>query len=174
MPVVYVTHSVDELARLADYVVLLEQGRVSACGPLTEMTRSRELALAIGEEAGVICSAIVVDRDEDYHLVQLLFGGAKLWVRDQGLAVGQRVRIRMLARDVSLTKTVQEDTTIQNHLSGIIESIDTFLHPAQAVVRVRCAQEILMAHVTLRSLQRLELRPGSPVWCQVKSVALML
>ena len=174
MPMVYVTHAMEELARLADYVVLLEHGRVSACGPLTEVTRSRELALAIGDEAGIISSAIVVDLDKVHHLAQLLFGGAKLWVRDQGLAIGQTVRIRMLARDVSLTKTVQEDTTIQNHLSGIIESIDTFLHPGQAVVRVRCSQEILMAHVTLRSLQRLELRPGSPVWCQVKSVALML
>ena len=174
MPMVYVTHAMEELARLADYVVLLEHGRVGACGPLTEVTRSRELALAIGDEAGIISSAIVVDRDEVHHLAQLLFGGTKLWVRDQGLTIGQTVRIRMLARDVSLTKTVQEDTTIQNHLSGIIESIDTLLHPGQAVVRVRCSQEILMAHVTLRSLQRLELRPGSPVWCQVKSVALML
>lgn len=174
MPMVYVTHAMDEVARLADYVVLLEQGRVSTCGPLTEVTCSRELALAIGEDAGVISTAIVVGRDEVHHLAQLLFGDAKLWVRDQGLVIGQTVRIRMLARDVSLTKTVQEDTTIQNHLPGVIESIDTFLHPAQAAVRVRCGREILIAHVTLRSLQRLELRPGSPIWCQVKSIALMI
>lgn len=174
MPIVYVTHAVDELARLADYVVLLEQGRIRAYGPLAEMSRSRELALAIGEEAGIISKAIVILRDEAHHMVQLQFGGAKLWVRDQGLVVGQTVRIRILARDISLTKTVQEDTTIQNHLLGEIESVDSFLHPAQAVVRVRCKQEILLAHVTHRSLQRLALDVGAPVWCQVKSVALIV
>jgi molybdate transport system ATP-binding protein len=174
MPVVYVTHAVDELARLADHLVLLDQGEVSASGPIDVVSRSQAMALAIGEDAGIVSHAVVLHRDEANHMVQLQFGSGSVWVRDQGLAIGRRVRIRILARDISLTKTVQEDTTIQNHLRGTIESIEAFQHPAQAVVRVRCEQEVLLAHVTYRSLKRLALGPGSPVWCQVKSVALIL
>ena len=174
MPVVYVTHAVDELARLADHLVLLNQGRVSASGPIDEISRSQALALAIGEEAGIVSHAVVLHRDEANHLVQLQFASGSVWVRDQGLSIGRKVRIRILARDISLTKTVQEDTTIQNHLWGRIESVETFQHPAQALVRVRCEQEVLLANVTYRSLKRLALGPGSLVWCQVKSVALIL
>jgi len=174
VPMIYVTHSVDELSRLADHVVLLDQGRVLSSGPLDRIMLSRPLAIAIGEDAGIVGEAEVVDRVIDEHLVCVKFGSGKLWVRDQSVPIGKRVRVRILARDVSLTQSVQTDTTIQNHLRGVIDSIDPFVHPSQAIIRIRCNTEVLLATVTFRALRALELKVGSQVWCQVKTVALMV
>jgi molybdate transport system ATP-binding protein len=174
IPMLYVTHSVDELARLADHVVILEGGSVRSCAPLTEAMVSPDVALAIGEEAGLVTKGQIIDRSPEDHIAQIRFGGGTLWVRDQGLAVGQNVRVRILARDVSLALSMHEDSTIQNRLQGVIESIDTDTHPSQAVVRVRCGQELILGRMTLRSLHNLKLGKGSPVWCQVKSAALIV
>jgi molybdate transport system ATP-binding protein len=174
IPVLYVTHSVDELARLADHVVMLEGGTVRSCAPITEAMVSPEVALAIGEEAGLVTTGVILHRSPEDHIAQIQLGGGTLWVRDQGIAVGQSVRVRVLARDVSLARSVHEDSTIQNRLQGVIESIDPDVHPSQAIVRVRCGSERILGRVTFRSLRNLELRPGDPVWCQVKSVALIV
>lgn len=174
IPMVYVTHSADELARLADHVVMLEGGSVRSCAPLTEAMVSPDVALAIGEEAGLVTTGLVVDRKPEDHIAQIRFGGGTLWVRDPGIAIGQSVRVRILARDISLALSVHEDSTIQNRLQGVIESIDADVHPSQAIVRVRCGQELILGRVTFRSLRALELRPGTSVWCQVKSVALIV
>lgn len=174
IPVVYVTHTVEELARLADFVVLLNQGLVQASGPLDSMMYNHKLALSIGDETGIVGRGTLIACDLQNHVAQLSFAGARLWVRDQGIAIGTVVRLRILARDVSLALTVPENSTIQNYIQGIIESIQAFVHPSQALVRVRCAQDVVLATVTHRSLNRLGLNVGSPVWCQVKSAALIV
>lgn len=174
IPMLYVTHSVDELARLADQVVMLDGGNVRSCAPMTEAMVSQDMALAIGEEAGMVTLGRVMERSPEDHMAQIQWGGGILWVRDQGVAVGQTVRVRILARDVSLALSNHEDSTIQNRLQGLIESIDSDAHPSQVVVRVRCGQALILGRVTRRSLRHLALRQGASVWCQVKSVALIV
>lgn len=174
IPMLYVTHSVDELARLADQVVMLDGGNVRSCAPMTEAMVSQDMALAIGEEAGMVTLGRVMERNPEDHMAQIQWGGGILWVRDQGVAVGQTVRVRILARDVSLALSNHEDSTIQNRLQGLIESIDSDAHPSQVVVRVRCGQALILGRVTRRSLRHLALRQGASVWCQVKSVALIV
>lgn len=174
IPMLYVTHAVDELARLADQVILLDHGNVKSCTPIAQAMASQDLALAIGEEAGMLATGVVIARDEVDHMAQIQLGGATLWARDPGIAEGQTVRVRILARDVSFALTKHEDSTIQNRLQGVIESIESDTHPSQAIVQVRCAQELILGRVTRRSLRQLELRPGASVWCQVKSVALII
>ncbi len=174
IPMLYVTHSVDELARLADQVVLLDQGQARWSAPVGHAFVSPELAMTIGDEAGTVATAKIVARDPQEGLAQVLFEGGTLWVRDPGFAVGQPVRIRILARDVSLAITVHNDSTIQNRLSGVIEDIQPDLHPSQAIVRVRCAQALVLGRVTRKSMRQLGLQRGSAVWCQVKSVALIV
>jgi molybdate transport system ATP-binding protein len=93
-------------------------------------------------------------------------------VRDQGLQIGQPVRLRILARDVSLSLTENDRSTIQNRLAGVIEAIGPDSHPSQAMVQVRCGQALVLARVTHRAMQHLSLAVGSSVWCQIKSVAL--
>ena len=96
-----------------------------------------------------------------------------LWLRDTGLEVGRRARVRVLARDVSLATEAPRATSIQNLLEGTVLAIACEDHPSQALVQVQCGQCILLARVTARAVDALGLEPGKPVWAQVKSVAVV-
>ena len=102
IPLIYVSHAPDEVARLADHLVVLEQGRALASGPLGETLARLDLPIRLGEDAGAILDATVGAVDHDWHLARVDFAGGSLWARDHGLPVGHRVRMRILARDVSL------------------------------------------------------------------------
>lgn len=171
LPMLYVTHGGDELARLADHLVLLEAGRVIASGPAPEVLASARVAIEAGDDAGALIGGVVVQHDATWHLVRIDTPCGPFWVRDGRAQHGQRVRLRVLARDVSLALSEAHDSSIQNRVHGVIESIDQDTHAAQALVRVRCADTLLLARVTHRALHQLQLAPGSEVWCHVKSVA---
>jgi molybdate transport system ATP-binding protein len=178
VPIVYVSHSIDEVARLADHLVLMGAGRMLAAGALPEMLARLDLPAAFGDDAGVVLDGVVGERDLQWQLVRLDVEGGKgrafsLWARDQGLPVGRRVRLRVLARDVSLARTPQTGTSIGNQLHGTIEAIADDLHPALALVRVRVGSVPVVARLSRRSAHALALAPGLPVWAQVKTVALM-
>lgn len=174
LPMLYVTHSIDELARLADHLVVLERGQVQAAGPATEvMARTDGPALG-GEEAGALLHGQVVEHDARWHLVRVAFDGGSLWLRDGPCAVvGQRVRLRVLARDVSLATEVPQHTSIQNPLHCRITAIVQDAHPSQVLVRLQCGSAVLLARITARAADALGLHPDQPVWAQVKSVALV-
>jgi molybdate transport system ATP-binding protein len=175
IPMVYVSHAVDEVARLADHVVLMESGRVRAEGPVSELLARLDLPVARDEAAGVVLDAVVGERDAQWHLVQLDIDGAGcvLWARDQGLPRGRRVRVRVLARDVSLAHAPLAGSSIGNQLQGTVEAVADDAHPALALVRVRVGTAPVVARLTRRSLHTLGLAVGQPVWAQVKTVALM-
>jgi molybdate transport system ATP-binding protein len=178
IPIVYVSHAIDEVARLAHHLVLMEQGRAVAQGPLAEVLARIDLPSALGEEAGVVLDGVVGERDATWQLARLDVDGpgCGLWARDGGVSLGRAVRLRVLARDVSLTRAPQTGTSIGNQLRGTVEAIAEDTHPALALVRVRVGpsgQVPLVARLTRRSAHALELRPGMAVWAQVKTVALM-
>lgn len=175
IPALYVTHSMDELAHLADHVVALDQGAVSASASVQEALTHPQVALAVGEQAGTVIEGRVVRRDERWHLVQLAFEGGELWVRDPKteLKSDQTVRVRILARDVSLSLSNEDPNTLQNRIAGVIESIHADAHPSQALVRLQCAGSVILARVTHRALHELSLKEGARLWCQVKSAALL-
>jgi molybdate transport system ATP-binding protein len=96
-----------------------------------------------------------------------------LWTRDQGIDVGKNVRVRVLANDVSLALERSENTSIQNLLPGVVDALAADVHPGQVLVRVKVGEVILLASMTRRAAVGLDLREGSEVWVQVKSVALL-
>ncbi|HEX6735124.1 MAG TPA: molybdenum ABC transporter ATP-binding protein, partial [Azonexus sp.] len=102
IPVLYVSHAPDEVARLADHIVVLDSGRVVAAGPLGETLARLDLPIRLGEDASVVLEATVGMIDTEWHLARVDFAGGGLWTRDRGLPAGRRVRVRVLARDVSL------------------------------------------------------------------------
>lgn len=173
IPMLYVTHSGDEVARLADHLVLLEAGRVRASGPLRELLARVDLPAVPGEEPGALLEAGVAERDERWHLARVAFDGGSLWLPDAGLAIGHAVRVRVLARDVSLALQPPAGTSIQNMLSCRVLAIAPGAHPAQAMVQLACGGSVLLARVTGRAVDTLGLQAGSPVWAQVKSAALV-
>jgi molybdate transport system ATP-binding protein len=173
LPMLYVTHSTDELARLADHLVVLEQGKVKAAGPVHEMLSRIDVPLTLGDDAGALIEGEVAERSAAWHLARIDFNGGSLWLRDEGSPVGRRVRLRVLARDVSLTTVEPAQTSIQNHIPCVVESIAPDAHPSQVLLRLQCGSAILLARITRRAQVDLGLQPASRAWALVKSVALV-
>ncbi len=173
IPVIYISHSPDEVARLADYLVLLEAGRVMAHGPLGEVLSRLDLPVRLGKETGVVLDAVIGERDADWHLVRADFPGGGLWTRDSGQPLGKAVRLRVLARDVSLARPPAGHSSIQNVLPAVVDALGEDEHPGLMLVRVRIGGSALIARLTRRAAAELAIAPGQEVLVQVKSVALM-
>ena len=173
IPVLYVSHAPDEVARLADHIVVMEAGRVVAVGALTETLARLDLPIQLGEDVGVVLDAVVAERDAQWHLARVEFPGGSLWVRDGGQAIGNPVRVRILARDVSIALQPVSGTSIQNCLPAIVEQMAEDRHPALSLLRLRVGPSPLLARLTQRSAVGLGLVPGLPVWVQIKAVALI-
>ena len=173
IPVLYVSHSPDEVVRLADHLVAMENGRVLACGPLADTLARLDLPIRLGEDAGAILDGTVAEVDSAWHLARVGFAGGSLWTRDRGLPVGRRVKTSVLARDVSLAAEPPGKSSIQNVLQGRVEAIADDDFPGLALVRVQVGEAAFLSRVTKRAVAALEVAPGQVVWVQVKSVALM-
>ena len=172
IPVVYVSHAPDEVARLADYLVLLDAGQVTASGPTRELMTRLDLPLAHGDAAAAIIDAVVTQVEPAYHLSHAEFSGGQISLLNPSLQIGQRVRVRVQARDVSLTLTHQQGTSVLNIFSATVFSISTD-SPGQAMVALNAGGSMLLARITQKSLDALDLQPGSPVFAQVKGVAVL-
>jgi molybdate transport system ATP-binding protein len=173
MPMLYVTHSAEEVARLADHLVVLDQGHVKAQGSVSAVLTQVVNPVVVGEDAGALIAGCIGAVDAQWHLSRVDFDGGCIWMRDAGLPVGKAVRIRILARDVSLAISEPTNTSIQNQLRGSIQSITSDPHPSQVMVVLKCGAEEVLARVTNRAVNELALQVGMPVWAQVKSVALV-
>lgn len=173
IPVLYVSHAPDEVARLADHLVVLDAGRIVSAGTLSEVLSRLDLPIHLGEETGVVLDAKVIEHDERWHLARVAFAGGSLWVRDSGHAIDQAVRIRILARDVSIARSPQHDSSIMNTLACQVDALGDESHPALALVRMRCGASSILARITRRSVADLALHPGDDVYAQIKAVALL-
>ena len=180
IPILYVSHSVEEIARLADHLLLMRDGRIEQAGPATELMSSADFPVQLGDDLGVLLEAEVVDRDTKWNLLRARVAGAELWVRDSGESLGERIRIRILARDVSLTRTEDQQSSILNRLPMRVRDITPDADPAMVLVRMVpqgfdtiASHTHIIARVTRRSLHQLALEENSPVWAQVKSVAIV-
>lgn len=182
IPMLYVTHASDEMARLADTLVLMEQGRAIACGPVAELLCRTDLAAAHGDDAGVLLLGQVSARDAGWHLMQVTFAGGSLWLRDTGFEVGRPVRVRVLARDVSVATEPPRATSVQNLLPCTVTQVTADGSQAgQVLVALACTAgesepltgDMLLARITARAAHALALAPGMRVWAQVKAAALV-
>ena len=172
IPVLYVTHNMDELARLADHVVLLAEGQVSLHGPVEDVLCNPVFAAAAGGEAGAMLRGVVAGVDDEFHLIRIDVDGDTLWMRRHDLPQGASIRMHVHANQVSLALDRPTGSSIQNCLHGTVESISDDAHPGQAIVRMRCTRQLVLARVTRRALRDLKIAAGSPVWLQIKSAAL--
>ena len=181
LPILYVTHAVDEVLRLASALVLFEAGRTVAAGPLTEVIEHPAAsALRGGADAGALVHGRVQAHDPRHGLTTLACEGFMLHVPQVELPVGAPVRLRIPAREVALALSRPVDVSITNRIEGIIEQVRKpagllmgKLAGAHVEVRVRVGSgTVLSAAVTHESAERLALAPGLRCWCLLKSVAL--
>lgn len=174
MPIIYVSHAPEEVTRLADYLVALDQGHVQAAGPLAEVLAGIDLPIRLDEEVSVIIPARVGAIDTTWHLARLEFSGGGLWIRNESLTLGQNKRLRIMARDVSLlTEPAIANSSIQNVLAATVDKIGKDNHPGMALVRVRVGDTPVIASITLRALNALGIHVGQALWVQVKTAALL-
>lgn len=173
VPMLYVTHATEELARLADQVVVLHQGRVQSQGPVSQVMADVRGPLAQGEEAAALLMAVIADRSPQWRLSRARFEGGDLWLRDAGEPIGRAVRLRVMARDVSLSVEEPRGVSVQNVVRVQVESISDGAHPSQVLVGLRCGQARLLSRITRRAAHELALQPGSAVWAMVKAVAVV-
>ena len=175
IPMLYVTHSADEMARLADTVVLMDAGRVVASGPPATTLTRLDLPIAQDEDAGALLQGVIVQIDASWHLARVDFVGGSLWLRDDGLREGEHVRVRVLAREVSLAiePPVPGTASIQNVLTCTVVGLQAGPHPSQALVALDCGGHRLLSRITARAADSLGLAAGTRVFAQVKSVGLV-
>lgn len=174
IPVLYISHSPDEVARLADYVVLLDQGHVIAQGALQETMARLDLPTAFADDACVVIEAQVAEHDESYHLTRLDFSGGYVWVARRPEPIGYALRFRVYARDVSLATVRIEGSSIINALAVTVQEIAPSDTPAHVLVRLAAGRTALIARITRRSRDQLEIVPGKRIWAQIKTVALLV
>jgi len=173
IPVFYVSHAIDEVARLADHLILLEQGRVIASGAVYETLARLDLPTAHFDDAGAVIHAEIAKHDDTYHLTRLDFSGGSLWVGKQDQKIGTQVRARVLARDVSIATLMPRESSITNILEGVINEIRDE-GPDKVILRIVIGEsQVLLSRITRRSRDQLGLSVGMTVFAQVKSVALM-
>ena len=172
IPVLYVSHVAEEIARLADYLVLIGEGRVLAEGALAAVMTQLDLPPAQGRDAAAILETTVVGRDREFGLARLDFDGGSITVADTGIPVGERLRVQVAARDVSLALEQPHGTSIQNTIPAEVESLrETGV--SEVVVRLRAGENTLLSRITRKSASDLKLAPGSKIVAQVKSVAVL-
>ncbi len=168
VPIVYVSHEIDEVARLADEIVLLTAGRVTASG------RAADVFPLIGgdsDDAGVLLEGTVSAYDAAYQLATVDLGGASFQVSDPGLRQGAHVRLRLRARDVSIARQVPEAISIRNVLPVTVTGIKAGEGP-DALVTLDFQGHRLGARLTRRSVDDLALRAGDRVYALAKAVSL--
>lgn len=173
IPMLYVSHSPDEVARLADHLVLLREDRVTASGPLHETLARLDQAPVFADESGVVIDVELAAHDDADWLSRLDFAGGQIWVARRSEPVGKKMRCRIHARDVSLTRLEPQQTSILNRIPARIQAIAATDNRAHVMVKLDAEGAFLVARITRRSAQALELHAGDKIWAQVKAVALL-
>lgn len=175
IPLLYVTHAVDEMSRLADYLVLMKGGRVRQAGPALEVMNHPDAPLALRDDAGVVVQAMVQQRDA-HGLLTLQSPMGTLYAHGPAHAPGDRLRVRIHARDVSLALSHHSDTSMLNILPITVVALRDGAG-GQALIELSTGdqpEQRLLAKISYASVARLNIEPGLALWAQIKAVALLV
>ncbi|PPV42275.1 molybdenum ABC transporter ATP-binding protein [Ectopseudomonas oleovorans] len=173
IPVLYVSHAPDEVARLADHLVLLDEGQVRASGPLKDILLRPDLPFAGEDDAEAVIDGEVCGHDAAYHLLHLRLPGSEAQLRlpHAALPDGHRVRVKIKARDVSLSLQHAEGSSLLNRLPVQVDSCQAL--DAQMLLTLRLGEQRLLARITRYSFDQLGIHVGQALWAQIKSVSLL-
>lgn len=172
IPIVCVSHNMEELAALANWLIVMQEGKIIAEGAMLELCNQLELALAHEEQAAAIVSAKLVRQDDVYNLSELDFEGQDMFISSVDASPNATIRLRIPARDISLCLQPPAHTSILNILQARIVEIEDSEN-SRVLVRLQVGKQHLLARVTRKSIAHLELGVGTPVYAQIKSVALL-
>ena len=172
LPILYVTHAFDEVAQLADSVVLLDSGRVVGCGPLSEVAARADMPLAQRDDAAALLLCRVVEHDAARELSRLEGAGATLWVPLLDEPIGAERRVRVPAREVILAGKPPDAISLHNIVPGEVRRITGDAGRRSVLVEIALPGGALISRVTPDAIVRLALAPGRPVLALVKSTSI--
>jgi len=172
IPIIYVSHSTDEVARLAKQLVILKNGEILGHGRIEDMLTRLDLPLSHRSDAEALLSATVIDTDTDFGLTRLDVDGNVVTVTGTNLTENDLVKLRIAAHDVSLTLDKQSGTSIQNILPVTVTQIEEE-NSAQTLVKLSLGSHFLLARITRRAVQDLDITLGKNLYAQIKSVAVL-
>jgi len=149
--------------------VLLENGKVTHSGAMADVFSHID-----DQDTGAILTARVVSKELPWQLAELAFDDNTIWTADNNLTINQTVRLRIAARDVSVSIREPLHTSIQNQIAGRIIAIKNDRHPSHALVIIGCGKTQLYARTTRKAVHTLGLSVEQKVWAQIKSVELLV
>ncbi len=171
IPILYVSHSVAEVARLATWVVVLEKGRVAMSGPAETVLSDPAMVHQLGlREAGAVLPATIIRHHAD-GLTELQVSGGRLFLPEMDRPVGLQTRVRVLAHDIILSREAPKGLSALNILSGDITAIRAGGGPG-VIIQIKCGEDHLLARITRRSADAMALKPGDHVYAVIKSVSI--
>lgn len=172
IPILYVSHAIDEVVRLADAMVVISEGKSVASGSVAQLSSRLDLRPHLGRfEAGAVLEVIVAEQDLAYGLTRLRFDGGELLAPDVDALPGERLRVRIRARDVSVALSAPRDASFLNVLPGTVSAIGE-ARGSGVDVAIALGAATIVARITRKSVDALALAPGKPVFALVKSVAI--
>jgi molybdate transport system ATP-binding protein len=169
-PIIYVSHSIEEICRLCDHLIILDEGQVLASGELQSVLVRLDVPTLTGDEAGSVITGAIAEYDEKYDLTLISLPSAQLWLPGNLGTIADQLRLRIRASDISLSRDRPTRSSILNLLEVVIEDIQDTRGPTQ-LVRIAVGQERLIARITRRSREELNLQAGDTVIAQVKAAA---
>lgn len=169
----FVSHSIQEHAQLVDQLIVMNRGRIEQYGPITNILSDMSLSLNQQEDAGVVIEASVAEVDQQWHLIRAECEGVSIWLKQQDEKPGQSLRIRLLARDLSISLNPPEQHSILNTLPARIITIADTAHPAHKLVQLALGNRQVLSRITAKSCSELGLSPNMSVWVLVKSAAVI-
>jgi molybdate transport system ATP-binding protein len=172
IPVLYVTHSQQEVAQLADHLVIMDEGQTLASGPLSETLSRLDVPLAQDREAATVWQVTVAEHEVKYHLMHVVFDGGTICLPSLAAKIGTPLRVQIYARDVSITLEAPIATSILNVLPATITGIADD-QGGQSVVRLQVGSQPLLAHITRKSALLLGLQIGMAVYVQIKGTSIL-
>ncbi len=173
LPTVLVTHNLDEVVRLADHLVLMDEGRVRAAGELTELLARADLPLARREDAGAVLTAHAVGYDAEHHISELRVAETPIWLAGECIPPGEVVRVRIHASDVTLALEPPVASSALNRFHGEVATVVGDPARGRCLVAVAVDGGRLLASLSSLSRERLGIEPGRRVWAIAKTVALV-
>jgi molybdate transport system ATP-binding protein len=173
IPILYVTHSEEELMRLGDQLVLMRNGSVAAAGPVQEVLSQSGFGSSFGHDVPMLLNGCVREIDSEWKLAAVACAGSMVWVAASAMNVGERVRLSVRASDVTLSLARPQGLSAQNAIPCRVAEIFESQSGPQRLVRLDCSGEPLLALVTSKAIHDLGVRKGMDLWALVKAVSVL-
>ncbi len=172
LPILYVSHDIEEVSQIADNLLLLDNGEVEAYGSLIDLCSSLDTRLSHEEQAAAILTGTVQCHDTQFDLSEILVDDETLFVSHIDAVIGQQQRLRIPARDVSICRIKPKDSSILNIIPVEIVEVET-TKGSRVLLRLAMGSQYLLARITRKSAEALQLAVGDKVFAQIKSAALL-